>query len=550
MCKKFLSFSTMAVCLQIILTLAFLLEVESNIGFCVDKQCFSVHEDMADFSAAKEVCEQSRGHLLTVRSTATNSSISTLLGSLVGEFWIGLHFDGSCPVSASGLKGYKWITGEEEGDFRNWGNDDDLCPTSRRCVTVSAGDLKWRERPCTDNAAGFICEFGSDISCQQLQSEKHSQIQTYQTPFNFEGPDLTIVPFGSVAKFDDGAQYICIGDWHKSPWSCEVLNGGCEHKCTTVNSKRVCTCPPGYLVDSNGRSCSPSANDPCAQSRCEHVCIPQNGSFSCLCNHGFSLDADGKSCKDIDDCADERICAGAHVSCENTHGGFECTCEKGFEMEKGFCVDINECFNGPCEHNCINTAGSYKCSCWEGYKISEEDHLVCKLHCPHSECPAVCDPNDIYDCKCPEGFILDVRSNGRFCVDIDECNMFACDQHCDNSFGGYTCWCGEGYNLVGEFRCEPIDGSGFTPPYDPVSPTIKYTTESPSVVTAGSLLGIIVCTVCGLLALFLLAHHCMKRRSEHALIGARKSNDLHDLEQITTGHYKPNFSDTQLKGER
>lgn len=541
----------MAAYLHVFLTLAFFLEVESRAGFCVDKTCFSVHEEKSEFSKAKKVCEDQQGHLLTVRSNASHSAIETFLTDLHGNFWIGLQFNGACPQHISGLKGYKWITGEEEADFRNWDKDDAVCPTSKKCVAVSTDDLKWRERPCTDLVDGFICEFGFDIGCQALQVDSVGLVETYQMPYGFRAPDLMSLPMGSIAELDDGSQYICVGEWLKSPWNCEVLKGGCEEKCTTVDSKPVCICPSGYTVDNNDRSCRLAANDPCKGSGCEHDCLPLKENFTCLCDHGFVLDSDGKSCKDIDDCTDDRICAGKHELCENTHGSFKCICENGFEMHKGACVDINECASNPCEHECINTPGSYNCSCYERYKLSDENRHRCVLHCPSQECLAVCDPNEILKCECPHGYILDVRGVNSFCVDIDECDHFYCDQHCDNSFGSYSCWCSEGYELVDGYKCEQIEGSGSTPSYDVVvTPTIKYTTESPSTVSAGGLLGIIVCVVCVLLALVLLANHCIKRRSEHSLIDARKSNDLHDLEQITTEHYKPNFSDMPSKADR
>lgn len=548
MCNRISGFSTMSVSLRVILILAFLLEVEPHTGFCVGKQCFAVHEDTADFSAANEACKASQGHLLTVRTNASNSTISALLTNFTGDFWIGLH--GFCS-SASALKGYKWITGQEEADFGNWNNDDAVCPKSEQCVTVSTTNLKWRGRPCTDKVAGFLCEYAFDTGCEQLQLEGHSQILTYETPYGFEAPDLEHLPMGSLAKLSNGEKYVCGDSWVKSPWSCEVLNGGCQHRCNSVTGQPTCTCPPGFMVDVSGWSCIKVADDPCAGAGCQHECLPQSGTFVCLCHQGFSLDADGKSCKDIDECTDKRICAGPHARCENTIGSFKCDCEVGFEMQKGFCVDINECFRGPCEHDCHNKDGSYTCSCFKGYKISDENKHRCELHCPYEECPAYCDPNDIFLCYCPEGFVIDKRSNGdSACVDIDECEMGQCDQHCENSFGGYTCSCGEGYELQDEYRCISMFGSEITTLPGLITTTITYTTESPTTVTASGLLGIIVCIVCVLLALVLLAHHFLRRRSEHSLLDARKSYDLHGLQQITTEHYKPNMSDIESKGER
>ncbi|XP_063078327.1 thrombomodulin [Engraulis encrasicolus] len=557
MCDRISGSSTMSLSLGVILLLAFFSKVESHIGICVGYQCFVVRKDSADFSAANEVCKSTGGHLQAVRTNASSNAISTLLPGLTGDFWIGLH--GICSSSASGLRGYKWITGQDEADFVNWASDDTACLASQQCVTVSSDNLKWRGRGCTDKPTGFICEYAFDMACQPLQPGTHTQIEMYKTPYDFEAPHLDSLPMGSLAKLSNGEKHVCVGDWINAPWGCEVLNGGCEHKCTSVNGQPTCTCPPGSLVDSNGWSCSVDAADPCEGAQCQHTCLPQSGTFVCLCDQGYALDADGKSCKDVDECVDKRICAGDHTRCENIVGSFACVCEQGFEMEKGICVDINECASAPCEHNiCNNTEGSYTCSCADGYKISDEDPHMCELHCPQQVCPAVCDPNDTFMCFCPDGFVRDKGPNGEpLCVDIDECefNLY-CDQFCENSFGGYTCSCGEGYELKKGYECEPLYG-----PETPTSPTVdtttttstityRPTTESPKKVTAGALLGIIVCIVCALLAMVWLAHHCMKRRNEHSLLDARKSNDLHDLQQITTEHYKPSSSDIHSKGDR
>lgn len=73
-----------------------------------------------------------------------------------------------------------------------------------------------------------------------------------------------------------------------------------------------------------------------------------------------------------------------------------------------------------------------------------------------------------FKCQCPFGFRGDGRasSNGKHpgCEDIDECaeETDQCDQECENTPGGYTCSCREGYKQVGGNAglgaCFPADG--------------------------------------------------------------------------------------------
>ena len=73
-----------------------------------------------------------------------------------------------------------------------------------------------------------------------------------------------------------------------------------------------------------------------------------------------------------------------------------------------------------------------------------------------------------FKCQCPFGFRGDGRasSTGKHpgCEDIDECaeGTDQCDQECENTPGGYTCSCREGYKQVGGNAglgaCFPADG--------------------------------------------------------------------------------------------
>uniref|UniRef100_A0A4W5KMV6 Thrombomodulin n=1 Tax=Hucho hucho TaxID=62062 RepID=A0A4W5KMV6_9TELE len=171
-----------------------------------------------------------------------------------------------------------------------------------------------------------------------------------------------------------------------------------------------------------------------------------------------------------------------NIECVNgpTLAGFDGRCPKGYALENGKCVDVDECFMGPCDHECTNTIGSYNCSCFDGFIAMTEDTNRCQFLCLAEECPPECDRSKTYQCNCPMGYLLDDRNGLSVCVDIDECEMDSyCDHDCTNTYGGYLCSCVEGFDLVGEYDCverEPSEGSGFTTPY---TPSAKHPTERP-----------------------------------------------------------------------
>ena len=57
-------------------------------------------------------------------------------------------------------------------------------------------------------------------------------------------------------------------------------------------------------------------------------------------------------------------------------GGFDCTCEPGYVLTEGVCVDVDECAEGldNCGTNesCSNTDGGFECACATGFSEGEE----------------------------------------------------------------------------------------------------------------------------------------------------------------------------------
>ncbi|XP_055578785.1 signal peptide, CUB and EGF-like domain-containing protein 2 [Falco cherrug] len=163
--------------------------------------------------------------------------------------------------------------------------------------------------------------------------------------------------------------------------TCAVNNGGCDRTCKDTSTGVHCSCPVGFTLQFDGKTCKDIDECQSSNGGCDHFCKNTVGSFDCSCRKGFKLLTDEKSCQDIDECSFERTC---DHTCINHPGTFECTCNKGYALY-GFthCGDINECSvnNGGCQQLCVNTLGDYECLCHSNYK----------LHWNKKDCVDTCD---------------------------------------------------------------------------------------------------------------------------------------------------------------
>ncbi|XP_075282159.1 signal peptide, CUB and EGF-like domain-containing protein 2 isoform X2 [Opisthocomus hoazin] len=163
--------------------------------------------------------------------------------------------------------------------------------------------------------------------------------------------------------------------------TCAVNNGGCDRTCKDTSTGVHCSCPVGFTLQFDGKTCKDIDECQSNNGGCDHFCKNTVGSFDCSCRKGFKLLTDEKSCQDVDECSFERTC---DHTCINHPGTFECTCNKGYALY-GFthCGDINECSinNGGCQQLCVNTLGDYECLCQSNYK----------LHWNKKDCVDTCD---------------------------------------------------------------------------------------------------------------------------------------------------------------
>ncbi|XP_063800139.1 signal peptide, CUB and EGF-like domain-containing protein 2 isoform X3 [Pseudophryne corroboree] len=151
--------------------------------------------------------------------------------------------------------------------------------------------------------------------------------------------------------------------------TCAVNNGGCDRTCRDTSTGVRCSCPVGFTLQFDGKTCKDVDECQSNSGGCDHFCRNTVGSFDCSCGAGYKLLTDERSCQDVDECSFERTC---DHTCINYPGSFACTCDKGYTLYGvTHCGDINECSinNGGCEHACVNTVGDYYCQCPPRYKL-------------------------------------------------------------------------------------------------------------------------------------------------------------------------------------
>uniref|UniRef100_A0A8C7STF5 Signal peptide, CUB and EGF-like domain-containing protein 2 n=1 Tax=Oncorhynchus mykiss TaxID=8022 RepID=A0A8C7STF5_ONCMY len=183
-------------------------------------------------------------------------------------------------------------------------------------------------------------------------------------------------PGFELAKNQRGC--ICMCEFCVIGLNCAVNNGGCDSTCKDTSTGVRCSCPVGFTLQPDGKTCKDINECELHNGGCDHFCRNTIGSFECNCWKGFKLLTDERSCQDIDECYFERTCG---HTCVNSPGGFECVCSKGYTLYGlAHCGDINECSvnNGGCEQGCENTMGGFECQCHPGYKLhwNKKDCIV------------------------------------------------------------------------------------------------------------------------------------------------------------------------------
>ena len=120
------------------------------------------------------------------------------------------------------------------------------------------------------------------------------------------------------------------------------------------------------------------------------------------------------TCVDIDECTEKSHSCDINATCDNTDGGYDCTCNDGWNGNGSACVDIDECATDAhaCHEFgfCTNTPGSYGCTCNDGYM---GDGFLCTVPCA-----------TFYD-TAPDGFLHNKSAFTTGTFDVSNLETFA-----------------------------------------------------------------------------------------------------------------------------
>ncbi|CAN9502540.1 unnamed protein product [Ophioblennius macclurei] len=393
---------------------------------CTSNACFTAHMERVSFERAQQSCRDNGGYLMTQRDRQEEDALLSLLSLIQRQrqdrtlkFWIGLKLHRqNCVLPQQALRGFKWVSGEENSYYSNWKKDP--IPTCReeRCVRVEfsssdQSDLKWTAGPCK-NPSFYACKFYFQGMCRPLALLGPGRIM-YTAPFSQkpEKSELKSFPLGTYANIECDDQQLhfslCRGDGDIYSWlepgpfcksgkqSCEINNGGCEHVCHQEADDVKCSCKEEHDLEADGLTCR--MKNLCGPDTCQHECVMSVSGFFCKCPEGFVLSENQRNCTDVNECQ-SNPCED-HL-CINTHGGYRCACNDGYHLVNGKCSDVDECEQSKCEHRCENKIGSFSCHCREGFVLSED---------------------------------------GFSCVDVNECSTSSCFAEfvCINTMGSFTC---------------------------------------------------------------------------------------------------------------
>ncbi|XP_040844893.1 signal peptide, CUB and EGF-like domain-containing protein 2 isoform X4 [Ochotona curzoniae] len=247
----------------------------------------------------------------------------------------------------------------------------ELAKNQRDCVLTCNHGNGGCQHSCEDTAEGPEC------SCHpqyQIHTDGKSCIEREDTA-------LEVIESNATLAMVDGDKRV---KRRLLMETCAVNNGGCDRTCKDTSTGVHCSCPVGFTLQLDGKTCKDIDECQTHNGGCDHFCRNTVGSFDCGCKKGFKLLTDEKSCQDVDECSLDRTC---DHSCINYPGTFACACNQGYTLY-GFthCGDTDECSinNGGCEQVCVNTPGSYECQCHPGYKLhwNKKDCVVsCRLNC-------------------------------------------------------------------------------------------------------------------------------------------------------------------------
>uniref|UniRef100_A0A8C4T430 EGF-like domain-containing protein n=1 Tax=Erpetoichthys calabaricus TaxID=27687 RepID=A0A8C4T430_ERPCA len=158
----------------------------------------------------------------------------------------------------------------------------------------------------------FLCDNGNCVSqswvcdgendCRDMSDEKDCPAPPFQCANNqwkCPSEDLCI-PNDKLCNGQRDCPYgedespSCSKSFNED--DCAVNNGGCTDGCIQGPFGAQCTCPAGFQLLNDSKTCLDI--DECQiPGSCSQFCVNERGSYRCYCDEGYMLEPDGRVCK-------------------------------------------------------------------------------------------------------------------------------------------------------------------------------------------------------------------------------------------------------------